>query len=267
LIDLEARLSDAVLDMSDKLVGSIFARAKSSQEKRYVASNRDVGRLMRIFERTIDALGIAHESHRDDFTVVNETVGWPKLVSVRDEVKSIAELTEEDPLVRAADRYVTLRKFAPELLEAMEFKASRANDPTLTAIKLLGELNQSGKRHLPPNAPMPFRKDWKRLVMEGGRRSRRLYETAVFATLRDKLRSGDIWVARSSGYQRFDSYLLPPAAVAPIAAELGLPATADEWLASRGRELDRRLKRFSRRLARGELKGVELRDGRLQSRR
>ena len=85
----------------------------------------------------------------------------------------------------------------------------------------------------------------------------------MFATLRDKLRSGDVWVERSSNYRRFDSYLLPAAAVPAIAAELGLPATADEWLAQRGAELDRRLKRFARRLRRGELEGVELRDGRL----
>ena len=43
---------------------------------------------------------------------------------------------------------------------------------------------------------MPFRKEWKRLVTEEGRPDRRLYETAVFATLRDKLRSGDVWVER-----------------------------------------------------------------------
>jgi TnpA family transposase len=264
VIDLEARLTDAVLDMADKLIGGMFARAKSSQERSYVASNNDVGRLMRLFQRTIDALGVAHESHRDGFAVVNEMVGWPKLASVRGEVKSLADLTEEDPLIRAADRYITLRKFGPELIEALEFRATRANDPTLAALKLLDELNQSGKRHLPADAPMPFRKGWRRLVTEGGRRGRRLYETAVFATLRDKLRSGDIWVERSSGYQHFDSYLLPPSAVPAIATELGLPATADEWLASRGRELDRRLKRFARRLLRGELKGVQLRDGRLQ---
>jgi hypothetical protein len=200
MIDLEARLTDAVLDIADKLIGGMFARAKSSQERSYVASNRDVGRLMCLFERTIDALGVANESHRDGFAVVNEMVGWPKLVSVRGEVKSLADLTEEDPLIRAADRYITLRKFGPELIEALEFKATRADDPALAAIKLLDDLNQSGKRHLPPDAPMPFRKDWKRLVAEGGRRGRRLYETAVFATLRDKLRSGDIWVERSAGY-------------------------------------------------------------------
>jgi hypothetical protein len=81
--------------------------------------------------------------------------------------------------------------------------------------------------------------------------------------LRDKLRSGDLWVEGSSNYRRFDSYLLPPAVATAIAVERGLPATADEWLAKRGAELDRRLKRFARRLRRGELEGVELRDGRL----
>jgi hypothetical protein len=81
---------------------------------------------------------------------------------------------------------------------------------------------------------MPFRKDWKRLISEQGRANRRLYETAVLATLRDKLRSGDVWVEGSSNYRRFDSDLLPPAAVPAIAGELGLPATADEWLRTGG---------------------------------
>jgi TnpA family transposase len=110
---------------------------------------------------------------------------------------------------------------------------------------------------------MPFRKDWRYLVMENGVPNRRLYETAVLATLRDKLRSGDIWVERSSSYRRFDSYLLPLSAVPAATAELGLPATADEWLATQATELDRRLNRFARRLQRGELEGVEFRDGRL----
>jgi TnpA family transposase len=131
----------------------------------------------------------------------------------------------------------------------------------LAALTLLASLNESGKREVPPDAPMPFRKEWRRLVMEEGGLNRRLYETAVLATLRDKLRSGDVWVERSASYRRFDSYLVPQDAVPVITAGLKLPATADEWLAGRTSELDRRLKRFSRRLLRGELEGVELRDG------
>ena len=75
--------------------------------------------------------------------------------------------------------------------------------------------------------------------------------------------SGDIWVERSSGYRQFESYLLPSIAVPAAAAKLGLPATADEWLAMKGVELDRRLKRFARGLRQGNLEGVEFRDDRL----
>ena len=178
-------------------------------------------------------------------------------------MQELANLAGEDPLVRAADRWKTLRKFAPALIEALQFRAARAGDPMVAALKLLAGLNRSGKRDVPLDAPMPFRKEWRRLVVEKGGPNRRLYETAVLATLRDKLRSGDIWVERSASYRRFDSYLLPQEAVQEVAAGLKLPATADEWLAGRGAELDRRLKRFSRRLLRGELEGVELRDGRL----
>ena len=66
----------------------------------------------------------------------------------------LANLADEDPLRGAADRYLTLRKFAPELIEALEFKASRSNDPTLAALRLLQDLNRAGKRDVPADAPM-----------------------------------------------------------------------------------------------------------------
>jgi len=80
-IDLEARLTDAVLDMADKLVGGLFARARKAKERRYVASTRDVGRLMRLFHDTIAALDEAHKNERDGFAVVDETVGWGYVAS------------------------------------------------------------------------------------------------------------------------------------------------------------------------------------------
>ena len=98
----------------------------------------------------------------------------------------------------------------------------------LSGLKLLTELSRSGKREVPYDAPMLLRKNWRRLVMEGGAANRRLYETAVLATLRDKLRSGDIWVERSSSYRSFDSYLLATVDVPAVTADLGLPATAEE---------------------------------------
>ena len=92
---------------------------------------------------------------------------------MRGEVQALADVAGDDPLVRAAERWRTLRKFAPALIEALEFRTARAGDPMLAALKLLVSLDQSGKRDLPADAPMPFRKEWRRPVLEQGRPNRR----------------------------------------------------------------------------------------------
>ena len=256
VLEHEGRLTDAVLEMTDRIVGGCFTRGGNSKERSYVATGRDVGRLMRLFHSTIDALATAQEGGIDGFEAVDKAVGWDKLLRARPQAASIADLAEEDALVRAADRWTTLRKFVPDLLEAVDFKASRGSTDTVAAVAVLRELNKSGRRELPEKTP--FKKEWRRLIMESGKPDRRLWETALMAHLRNKLRSGDVWVERSRNYRRFDSYLLPTSKVGPVAAGLGLPATAVEWLAGRARELDRRLKRFSARLAKGQLEGVTM---------
>jgi hypothetical protein len=138
VLDLEVRLTDAVLDMADKLVGGFFAKARNATRRRYVASAGTVGRLMRLFHGTIDALAAAQEGKSDAFEAVDDAVGWPKLLRVRGEVKELANLADEDPLLRAADRWSTLHKFAPALIEALEFRAARAGDPMLAALKAAG---------------------------------------------------------------------------------------------------------------------------------
>jgi TnpA family transposase len=258
VLDQEGRLTDAVLEMTDRIVGGCFTRGGNSKERSYVATGRDVGRLMRLFHSTIDALATAQDGGVDGFEAVDKAVGWDKLLRARPQAASIAELAEEDPLVRAADRWTTLRKFVPDLLEAVDFKAGKGSTETVAAVAVLRELNKTGRRELPDKVPMPFKKEWRRLIMESGKPDRRLWETALMAHMRNKLRSGDVWVERSHNFRRFDSYLLPPGKVGPVVADLGLPATADEWLASRARELDMRLKRFSARLAKDQVEGVTM---------
>ena len=265
LIDVEERLTDSALEMADKLIGGIFTRAKNAQARNYAATSKNVARLMLIFRRTIDALTDAVDTGEDPIDALDASVGWTTLLRARPEVASIAETASLDPLTVAADRYATLRKFAPDLLEALEFRAGKGSAKTIAAIEMLRALNRSGKRDLPADAPMPFRKEWRKIVVGGdGEVNRRLWEIATLAHLRNKLRSGDVWVERSASYRRFDSYLLSEPKAKPVVSALGLPSSADTWLEQRGRELDWRLKRFTQRLKHDALEGVRFRDGRLQ---
>jgi hypothetical protein len=84
--------------MADKLIGNAFARAKKKKERRYATTAKDVGRLMRLFHRTIEALCEAAETGNDALSVIQERVGWPKLLHARHDVAELAELADEDPL-------------------------------------------------------------------------------------------------------------------------------------------------------------------------
>ncbi|PZQ66295.1 MAG: Tn3 family transposase, partial [Variovorax paradoxus] len=161
LLDLEERLTDNALEMADKLIGSIFTRAKNAQARSYATTSKNVARLMLIFRRTIDALTDAVDTGEDPMEALDASVGWNTLLKARPEVATIAETANLDPLTVAADRYATLRKFAPDLLEALQFRAGKGSAKTIAAIEMLRDLNRSGKRDLPADAPMPFRKEWR----------------------------------------------------------------------------------------------------------
>ncbi len=131
-------------------------------------------------------------------------VGWETLLGKRDEIAGFGELATSDPLALAAERYAYMRKFAPAFLEAFEFNATDAGDDLKEAIALLRDQNRTGKRKLPDDPPMPFAaKHWPSLIIQDGQPQRRVYETAVVSTLRERLRAGDVWVDGSRDYRRF----------------------------------------------------------------
>src|SRR3546814_14307947 len=65
ILDLEARLIDAALDMADRIIGGSFTRGNNKQRKSYAGTTRDVGRILRLFVRTVAALGEAKEGGID----------------------------------------------------------------------------------------------------------------------------------------------------------------------------------------------------------
>lgn len=77
---------------------------------------------------------------------------------------------------------------------------------------------------------------WQAFVgVAGGPLSVPAYALSVLATLRERLRSGDVFVRHSRKYASLDSYLIPlnqwPALRADACAQLGLPAVPASWWA------------------------------------
>ena len=265
VIDLEARLADAAIQMFDRLIGGMFTRARRGRERRYQDSIQSVGQLMRLFGATITALDEAVQNGGDPLELIDEAVGWHRLVAAKAQVDALADLAGEDALVTATERYATLRRFSPAFLDAFTFKASGTGTALIKAIDVIRDANTRKSRDLSDGVPLPFpNRQWKRLITESGRIDRRRYEIAIMATLRDRLRAGDVWIEGTRNYQRFDAYLLGRRDAAKVADVLPFDSNAASYLADRARNLDWRLRRFAKQLKTNKLEGVSLERDRLK---
>ena len=265
MLELETTLTDAAIALFERLTGRLFTRSRNSQDRSWSASKTQAGRLIRLFGGTIDAMVRAREDDRDPFDVLDEEIGWDRLVASREEIAALGDLATQDPLSLATQRYAQLRRFAPAFLDAFEFDAPAAGHDLQAAVTLLRELNRTGKRTLPDIVPMPFpSQHWRAVILHNATPQRRIYETAVVATLRDRLRAGDVWVAGSQDYRRFDAYLVPLDDAQRVLGDSALDTDGPAWLAGRRERLHDRLREVRAKLVAGRLDGVRLEKSRLK---
>ena len=265
MTDLSITITDAAIVQFERLTGQLFTRSRNRQEEVWRMGKARVGKLMQLFGESIDAMARAQELGQDPFAALDAEIGWLKLLGTRDEIASFGELATNDPLSLAAERYTYMRKFAPAFLEAFQFNASDAGDELKGAIALLRDQNQTGKRKLPADPPMPFAaKHWPSLIVQDGQPKRRVYETAVVSTLKDRLRAGDVWVDGSREYQRFDSYLMPRDRAEVVMRDAVFETDPEVWLADRRGMSVNRLTQVDRALKRNAIPGVRIERGRLR---
>jgi hypothetical protein len=263
--DLETRLADATLAMFEKYIGSLFSKAQNRDERRFQATKRDVAKALLLFHRTIAALKQAQETGEDGVAVVDREVGLKRLDDALPIIGAVADVADQDILVTAAERYSVLRRFSPRFLAAFRFQSSVPQDPVLAAVEILKAMDRDGARALPKPPASFLPPKWRKLIFANGAADRRLYETAVLATLRDRLRGSDIWVAGSRDYRAFEEYLLP----AEAARNVGVDQENDpnRYMSGRAAALHDRLNFVMAQAARAELDGVEIEEGRLATAR
>jgi len=115
-----------------------------------------------------------------------------------------------------------------------KLRAVPAAAATLRAVELLQIAYRSGGRKWPKSLPTSFlRPAWRDAVLDSGGNGhtehRRTWEAATLLALRDRLRSGDIWVEGSRQWQAVEDQLIPPALFAAMREAGPLPVAVPCW--------------------------------------
>ena len=148
LFELETRLSDAPSDVRPANSWPL-TKARKRIERRYQATAKEVADLMHMLSSTIDVLSEARDAKSDPFEALDNKIGWNRLLAAKPTAAELGKKADEDPLIKACDRYMTVRRFAPKFLESFTFRASSDKHPLLSAIELLKRRNKEPRRTIP----------------------------------------------------------------------------------------------------------------------
>ena len=100
------------------------------------------------------------------------------------------------------NRYRVIKSFSASFLDVLTFEHAFAEDDFQEALQLVGDWQTGRKRKNPEELPIKFMlPSWKSFVEPvKGQIDRPAYELSVLARLRDRLRSGDVYVSHSRKY-------------------------------------------------------------------
>jgi TnpA family transposase len=205
-----ATVTDEIVDLHDRIIGKLFNTAKSKHQQEFQDAGKEINDKVRLYGSIGQALVTAKENGNDPFAAIESVIPWEVFVLSVSEAQKLAQPKEFDFLHYLSGSYSTLRRYAPELLDALKLHAAPVAQSILDAVNLLRVMNAKDIRKVPADAPTEFvRKRWKKLVVTSDGFDRRYYELCVLSELKNALRSGDIWVQGSRQFRDFEEYLLP----------------------------------------------------------
>lgn len=257
-LELQATIIDEIIELNDRIIGSLFNRAKRSHEQQFQQSGKEINNTVRLFWRIGEALMQAKRTGADPFAAIESIISWDTFTKSITDAQAISQSEDFDYLYLLGDHYSYVRRYAPEFLEALYLEAAPAARELLEAVALLKEMNSANQRKVPDDAPTGFvRKRWEPLVFTDEGISRRFYELCILAELKNSLRSGDIWVRGSRQFKDFNEYLLSVDRFTEMKASdslsLAVTNNCDEYLGERTKQLAQQLELVNRLAAVDEL--------------
>lgn len=200
--------SDALIEMVDTRLWDIHRDCRNQFKKDHLHASKAIS-------QTLAFLKQVGQAWLEQDNIVLQAVDLEQLRTALQQASTFIRPEHDAYVDYFAKKYPSVCKFSQRLLQVMHFQSQGNDAGLLEGLTLISEIHAGTRRKLPTNAPTAFIPEaWQAEVfvdMEGiPLLNWRSYELAALWTLRDKLRSGDIYIQHSRRYLQLESYLIPP---------------------------------------------------------
>jgi len=190
---------DDALDLLDLLLTDLVREAQTEGQKERIRTLRDLDTAaLQLWE----AIQVLLDERIHDAAVRSQTfvqIPRQRLVEAGAQVETLARPPDDHYYPELVDRYRSVRRFLPPLLQTVSFQGTQAGHPMLEAWAFLRQIEHQRHPDM-QHAPLDFVPSaWRRLVLPRHQHviDRRAYTLCAMERLQDSLRRRDIFVQRS----------------------------------------------------------------------
>ena len=270
LVDAQKTILDHIVAMHDQLLTAKFRQSNNVFEKRYRQIRRQYKKGLGVLIATGKALldpDRPREAPLAELLRDLDEKALQEAITVCDELRQLEMHGYLDEL-RA--RYPGLRRYLPAFFK-LPFQGEPGSESLLVALDLIRKLDAGQGKELPWNAPTQFVPQAFRstLVHKDGTFDRRTWELALAISVRDALRSGDLYLPESRRHVSFWNLIYDEQRWAQqreqAFSELDLPHEAERFVIPLRQAFDDTVRCLERGLK--ENRFVEIHNGRIQTKR
>jgi hypothetical protein len=98
--------------MFGKLIGRLFSQTKNKKKQRLGESRKETTNALRMFRDTLRALVMANDTGQDALELIDQEVGWYRLLRAKPVIEAMVSEADPDPLLLAVERHYNLRKYS-----------------------------------------------------------------------------------------------------------------------------------------------------------
>ncbi|MFY2979890.1 Tn3 family transposase, partial [Klebsiella pneumoniae] len=137
LEEARATLTDEGIELHERMLNSLFSKAKRTQAERLQQTGKLIQSKLRQYINVGQALSDARDSGGDPWLAIENILPWPEFVASLEETRHLARKNNFDPLHIITEKYSTLRKYAPRMLSALQLIATPAAQPLADALVVI----------------------------------------------------------------------------------------------------------------------------------
>lgn len=122
LFDARASIIDEIIELNDKILGSIFNKTKQSHNTEFQSAGKSINDKLNIYSKIGQALISAKNNNENPFQAIEAIISWDEFTQTVNDTSKLTKSDNFDFLYKITSHYSWVKRYVVEFLDVLNLK-------------------------------------------------------------------------------------------------------------------------------------------------